>query len=626
MRNLKFGYSFLVLAVLFTLVVGVAQPVQAQTYSFEVSTLQMQVYVQPDASVYIVYDITFRNFGDPIDIVDIGTPHDDYDLGTMQASVNGVALSDIRVSEYVDPGVEVHLHEQAIPAGGECTLHFEFTMPDLVYQDTTRKGYASLQITPTWFDSSLVEGLTDVQIAIHMLPGVDPEALLYQKEPFTQKAIYDERAVALWVWEDSSAVGPALVGVSFPDEGMDRVIKMSILDLTVKWLEDNPAVRFVMGVILMVMLAFLFFRFSGGTGFSIFFVLAGIAFCLFSASPLFQLAAFPILGVLIIFNEWHVRRRRKRYLPAIAQVEGGGIKRGLTAPESAVLLEMPFGKVLTLVVFGLLSKGILRQVKDAPLTVEVVEAFRTRGNPELKKAKDREKFRRQVAQEKGTVIHKYEEPFLYLVEKHAGKPVKDIDFGAAVRGLITQTAAKMKGFDLSDTQDYYRRIVSRAWKRAQSLGELEAREQFLDNYLPWVMMNENYPTVLTWGGYNYWPRWVRSPRVAGVGSGKSSGSSSSKPSVGGRTTMGDVGASFAGWAESTMGALAGAVLPGSLNMPSAKGGVLDLSGADKVTGDVFSALMESSSSGGSSGGGGGGGCACACAGCACACACAGGGR
>jgi hypothetical protein len=65
-------------------------------------------------------------------------------------------------------------------------------------------------------------------------------------------------------------------------------------------------------------------------------------------------------------------------------------------------------------------------------------------------------------------------------------------------------------------------------------------------------------------------------------------------------------------------------MPGSLTMAHPAGGFLDLSGADRVTGEIFSALAESAVSGGSGGGGGGGGCACA--GCACACACAGGGR
>jgi hypothetical protein len=96
----------------------------------------------------------------------------------------------------------------------------------------------------------------------------------------------------------------------------------------------------------------------------------------------------------------------------------------------------------------------------------------------------------------------------------------------------------------------------------------------------------------------------------------------------GQPTFGDVAASFSGWAENTMGNLAGAIGPAALNIPRAQGGFLDLTAADHVTGELFKALAEASAKSGrsSGGGGGGGGCACACAGCACACACAGGGR
>ena len=86
--------------------------------------------------------------------------------------------------------------------------------------------------------------------------------------------------------------------------------------------------------------------------------------------------------------------------------------------------------------------------------------------------------------------------------------------------------------------------------------------------------------------------------------------------------FGDVAGSFSGWAETTMGGMAAAILPGSMSIPAAKGGFLDLSGVDRVTSNVFEAIGKASSSGGGSGGSS----SCACAGCACACACAGGGR
>ena len=189
-----------VIVLLLTLV---GSPTLAQSYSFAVPQMQMQVYVQPDASIRIVYDITFDNYGSPIDIVDIGTPNDNYDIGNMSASIDDVPLTDIRTSEYIDTGVEVHLDDQEIGSGEQGTLHFEFTMPNMVYQDTTDKEQASLQITPTWFDSDLVQDTTHLQLAIHIPEGVEPEEVVYQKQEFTNKALFNDRVVAIWEWPET---------------------------------------------------------------------------------------------------------------------------------------------------------------------------------------------------------------------------------------------------------------------------------------------------------------------------------------------------------------------------------------------------------------------------------------
>ncbi|MBN2003114.1 MAG: hypothetical protein JXA21_07125 [Anaerolineae bacterium] len=624
------GMALLVCCVLLASWAG---PATAQSYSFGVKDLKMQVYVQPDASVKIVYDITFENYGTAIDIVDIGLPHDNYDIKNMKASIGGAQLSRIQKSTYIDTGVEVHLGSMAIQRGDKGTLHFECTMPDLVYQDTTRKDYASLQITPTWWGSQYVSGSGTIQVAIFMLEGIDPDEMLYQDVAFTEKALYNGRAAAVWQWSNVRATQAYRVGVSFPQRGMTRVIKMTLIELTNKWLADNPGVPIILGIASVVLFAILFFRFSGGTGVTVFVIGLALMICLMVNVPILTLLALPVTVVGIIINEISLKKRRKTYLPPIAQVEGGGIKRGLTAPESAVLLEMPLSKVLMLTVFGMLEKGLIEVVEDSPLRVAITADFRPQNEADRKTAKALHDFRRQVAQNKGTVIHAYEDLFLDQIEANPGKALQNINFSPAVKGLIQGTALKMKGFDLSDTQDYYRRVIERAMEQAQAIGEIEQREQYLDKYLPWVMMNDRYPTVITHHNYHYWPRWSR-PLVhhhgGGLGALASSASGSAKPAVGGKTRFSDVAGSFAGWTEATMGGLAGSILPRSLNLPSTKGGFIDLSGSDKVTSDIFEALgkaaAESSRSSGGRSGGGGRSCACACAGCACACACAGGGR
>lgn len=613
---------FLFLALLLGLLVAAA-PTQAQTYSFAVPQLRMQVYVNPDASAKIVYDIVFENdsFASPIDIVDIGTPHEGYDLSNFTASINGNPLTDIRTSEYIDVGVEIHLQDHPIPSGESGTLHVEFTMPDMVYEDVTQDGFASLQITPTWFDPSVVNGSSDIWIVYHMLPGVLPDEVLYQDVPFTDKAIFEEHTIVGWRWPDGQATKPYLVGASFPTTGMTHVVEQTLLDLTIKWLQDHPGIMFAMGLVALILGGIAFFRFSGGTGISLFVIFTAIAIWLMVSSPTAVLLALPLSLVLFGFVEWRLAGRKEKYLPAIAQVEGGGIKRGLTAPEAAILLEMPLNKVLLLVLFGLLDKGTLELVADDPLQVKVQRPYIAMQVDR----KERTEQRRRVTQQQGVVLRAYEHLFLDVLQEQDGEPVHKLEFSEPMKALLESVAARMKGFDLSDTQDYYRKIIAQAMVQAQRMGTVPELEAHLDKSWPWIFLDDDYDRSFQRRDYNYFPRWSRPYIHPTAPSIPLSTGGTASPSVGGQTSFSHVAAGFAGWTENTAGKLASAMSPTTLKIADASGGFVNLRGADKVTGDVFKALAAASkSSGGSSSGGSS--CACACAGCACACACAGGGR
>src|SRR5690606_39237583 len=64
--------------------------------------------------------------------------------------------------------------------------------------------------------------------------------------------------------------------------------------------------------------------------------------------------------------------RRMEYLPPSLAVEGVEVRRGLTAPEAAILLEQPLNKVLSLIAFGLIRKNALRVLSREPLRVEPI--------------------------------------------------------------------------------------------------------------------------------------------------------------------------------------------------------------------------------------------------------------
>ncbi len=601
----------LITAVLATLTLGA--PVWSQDYLFSVPEMLLDVTVNPDSSIGMEYTIQFTcsPAGHAIEYVDVGLPDRDYDIGNMSAWVIAAdgqryECSGIGKSPEVSIGVEVPMGAGTIQPGRSGTFHFTCTMPDRVYQDTTNKDLASLRITPTWFGSQYVEGTTELGIAIYLPKDIKPEEVLHQGTAFTGKATSDTHTIVTWLMPGVTIDQEHMVGVSFPKRGMSKVVKQSKLDILLKWWNDNPGTRMFIGVILFVLFGIMWFRASQGTGVSCFLMLLGLFGFLWVTSPVLELLAIPLLPLVWYFSEKALKRKRGKYLPAIASVEGGGVKRGLTAPEAAVILEMPLNKVLVLALFGLLKKGIAEQVSADPLTLR------------LKPEYDVEKrgARRKVAADNGTVIHGYEQGFIEALMKAGAAPVADIKFGPAIKEMIERTVKRMKGFDLERTRSYYQYVVTRAWTDAEALGEIEQRTEKTDGDLLWLMLAPDYNDRFdTWHhrGYHYHPPWGRTTVMPSGGGGGMPAPSGQA----GRTSFGDVAASFSGWTENVTSGLASSMDPLSVGL--SKEGVFNLAGADKVTMDVLKSMAESSGSGGGGGG-------CACAGCACACACAGGGR
>ncbi|MGQ9731954.1 MAG: hypothetical protein ACUVX8_11875 [Candidatus Zipacnadales bacterium] len=578
----------------------------AQDYRFSVPELLLELYPNADASLRMEYTVVLRcsEHAHPIDVIDVGLPHQGYDLANMSASINDLPISGIAKSTYIDCGVEVPLGAQAIQPGQTGIFKFTCTMPDMVYQDTTRQDYASLQVGTTWWGAEFVEGFSKVAIVAYLPAEIKPEEVVHQGDEFSFKATKGQYTMVGWFLENVRVDQQYKRGLSYPKRVQQRVVVMTPWKLFRKWWIEQSNVRVAWAILLFVLYGIVFFRASRGTGISVFvFLLIGMLIT-FVVWPMGELLAILFLPFIWYLAEKALQRKRGKYLPAIMSVEGGGIKRGLAAPEAAIILELPLGQVLTLIIFGLLKKRILRQLQEDPLEVELAPEYVGKTHQE----------RLQQARHAGTVIRAYEQPFLDEIEAHPGHPLNQIDFSSAIKNAVEITARKMKGFDLERTRSYYRYIVSRAWAEAKAIGDLEKRTEYTDDNLLWLLLAPNsYDDFNSWhrSGYHYHTPWMRTAPIGGR-------ASTSPTAVGGKTTFTDVSRSFAGWAENITGGLASKMDPVSVGLKS--GGLLKLSGVDRVTMNVLEALAESSGSGGGGGGG------CACAGCACACACAGGGR
>ncbi len=557
----------------------------AQDYLFSVPRADLDVTVLTNGGAILEYDMDFENApgAHPIDIVDIGMPNEEYGLNEMEAWSGDTKLSDIRQSQYVHPGVEVHLDSKTIAPGESGNLKFRGSAGNLVFQDTTRDDYASMQITPTWFDGKYVRGNTRLTIRIHLPKGVTAEEVVFQDVPFTGKQFENDSVVVSW--EAKRGFTSAYrVGVSFPKRVMERIVTMTMSELLMRWWKGTFSIntRIGIGIAAIVALGIIFFRFTGGTGGCIFFILLIITGISYSRHETTEILIWPVLIVLGVVVETTRRRRKSKYLPAIASVEGGGIKRGLTAPEAGMLLEMPLNKVVTLILFGMMKKGLIRQINQDPVRFSV----------EPKPPAD-------------AILQEYEKDVLSIL-KDSGKAVGQYDFSEVTSNLMHSVVQKMKGFDLNETREYYKQIISRAWTEARAIGNVEEWQKKMDEKVDWMILDPGFNDRFRPYNDRYIPRSYRTTAGPSVGS-------MSKPSGGFGTRFSDVAGSVSGWLQNTASGVV-------TKIEGKEGGLVSFAAMDKA---VSKAMASSGSGGGRSGGGG---CACACAGCACACACAGGGR
>jgi len=538
--------------ILIALVLILPLSVFSQDYRFSVDKNYSEVDINSDGTCTIRYEIQFAcdKNAHPIDIVDIGMPNESYVLKSASAKIGSKELHNIRSSEYVHPGVEVHLGSHEISPGETGTLIFAINVRNMIFPDSKDTAYGSIEFSPTWYGSQYVHGTTDLACYFVFPPGVKPDEPRYHKVKFSKSGIDSEGFV--WYQFLKPLASPSrqyIFGVSFPK----------------KYVPAEAIVRKVKR------------RFS-------FAPLFGFLFARFVGScPCLIVGFFIFLAVIGVVNS---SKRKMKYLPPALSVEGVGIKRGLTAVESAILLELPLNKIASMILFGLLKKSALKVKKREPLILEI------------------EKIPTDASE-----LHDYEKSFMQIVDPK-GK-IEEKKLGIILGELIKSVNKKTKGFSRKKTREYYRGILNRAWTEMKAANTPELRGKVFDSNLEWLMMDGEYETKMsdTFSGRNiivplwwssYHPGYVR-PTAVTPGSGMK---------VPGISMPQLPGANFANSMVTGMQNFSNKIVSNLTGFQSA---------VTKVTNPV---PVSSSSHGWSSGGGGG--CACACAGCACACA--GGGR
>lgn len=532
------------------LLAGWVLPAGAQSYSFQLVEETVHAYWNADGTLSLDYLFHFLNDpgAHPIDFVDVGLPNKYYDFDSISAWVDG---QPVNVTEDYQGGgccgVAVELGALAIPPGGEGEVRVTVgRIRRVLSPDSADSNYVSAVFSPTWFGAAYVHGVTKLVVVFHFPPGVTPTQPRYHTEQGGMPEIgTDAEGRVTYTWTNAQASGSEqyFFGASFPKNDVSvSAYRPSALEEIMQTIKDWIVTEFP-------------FLYS----------------CLLS---------LLVVGWLVFSIFIGESRRKMEYLPPLVQVEGHGIKRGLTAVEAALLLEQPLDKVITMILFSVVKKGAARVISSEPLKIEVLEPL-----PEG--------------------LRTYEMQFLDAMKQKNLNSQRKL-LRQMMIDLITSLREKMRGFSRKETIEYYRSIVQRAWQQVEAAETPEVKGQLFSEALEWTMLDKDYderarrvftgPVVVPNWWHHYDPGWARASGAAPTSSGS-----------GGRTTV--PGSSFAASVVRSVQSVAGGLLGGTRSFTES---ITRVTNPPPV------------SSGGSSSGGGGGGCACACAGCACACA--GGGR
>ena len=525
-------FALLVIVLLF-----VFCPVFASAdYSFRVDKNIVDVTPQKDGSALIDYRITFfcNSGGKPIDIVDIGLPNKSYNPSDFSAWLNGTKQSNIRQSEYISTGIEIPLSRNIGP-GKQGTLRVKGKVDSMVWQDSKDDNYASVEFAPTYFDSGLTTGTTALTIRLHFPNGVTANETKYHKIKPSEMGAKGGHMVFTWFYPETSPSGTKKVGIGFPKSYVDTVYSVTWGD-----------------------------RILGCFG-----ALSGCFFTILIP----WVFPFGLFATIFVFSWRRKKRRMLKYLPPELSVEGVGIKRGLTAPEAALIQEMTLDRVLTMMLFGLLKKGAVQVRGQKPLKLKIMG----------------------IAE--GVKLRKYEKDFMACIKKDSGFSKKRAS--AFIIKFIKDTNKKLKGFSRKETVAYYKQIADKAWQMVEEAKTPEKVGEAFEQKSQWLLFEKELDERMKRAPHQQsvpLPHWWTFDSLG-----------QSLPSGGGATM------SLPDLANSMTNSISG----------FADGLVTNISDfTSSITGKTNPPPISKSYSGG----GGGGGCACACACAGCACACAGGGR
>jgi hypothetical protein len=423
--------------------------VSAQGVTYGVTQEWVRVEINHDGSLNIFYNITFQYLsGSPQGIFTLGMPKAGYQIQAVE-DIAGDSL-EYKSSVYTAIGIDITLKKPIILNQPIRFLVYA-TVPDMVFPDEINPGNAGMQFFPSTFDGSI--GTEDLRLQIILPIGVQTTEVKYPANlPFDNVFLTEENRTAVY-WERPTwqAEQTFAAGVSFPETNVSPA--------------PTP---------------------QNGTGLpDLTTVVLGIGG--------FLVVAAVIVAIFIALS-------KATYTKPQISVEALGANRTLTAVEAGLVLGQKPIRVLTMILYGLILKRLVRVIQTEPL-------LKLEKTPKLH-------------EESPTQPRYYEIDYLSAIKPDGTLNEKTL--ALTYQGLVTTVNQRLRGYSREDTIKYYKSIVDTAWKQVTNAQTPELKGDVLNQNIDWLLSDQKFddqfknifpPGTIVTPNPNWWWYWniPRSP-------------------------------------------------------------------------------------------------------------------
>lgn len=394
------------------------------SFGYTIPKQQDQLTINPDGSVTLIRYFEFAVSGSSTDSgteIWAGLPTS----GTKVSSVvdqDGKSVSFQTRSS--DGQYVVTMTGFAIKPGTQKGFTVTATVSDLVFRDDRNAGYVTMQYMPGWWSSPVA-----VQDIAVVLP-----AKVEKAEIRTGSRLWDGIAqtdsgayVVTWQFKDLKANEKVNVNVGVPDKYVTLPTKEA----------PPPAVNPPI---------------PGWTPRTS-----------PSPSPFAAMGGFVFAAVIIGLGLGLIARaRREEYSSPQVSMEGVGVNETLEPVEASVLLRQPPEKTLTLLLFSMVKKGVVRVYPEEPLRVAI-------------------QYERDLTEA--------ERLYLEAIDRATGA-VDGAKLAPCFKHLVTSVNEKMRPYCRRDTEEFYRGVIRRAWDELTASATPELKLTQMDRDLLWLMQDE----------------------------------------------------------------------------------------------------------------------------------------